>query len=171
MAAGDRAAATAFVRRHQRRVYGLACTIVGAPALAEEVAQEAFRNAWRHAGAYDARRGRVTSWLLTITRNTAIDAARLDPARPADPDLLLDTLSGPGGILDRSRPNGATGERLRRALRDLPREQGIPLVLLVFHGLTATEVAAREGIPVETARSRVRRAFGVLRRRLGVRDD
>jgi len=171
MAAGDPAAATAFVRRHQRRVYGLACTIVGVSALAEEVAQEAFRTAWRHAGAYDARRARVTSWLLTITRNAAVDAARLAPEPPADPDLLRDTLSGPGAAGARHRPETETGDRLRQALRELPREQRRPLVLLVFHGLTTTEVAAREGIPVDTVRSRVRGAFAVLRRRLGVRDD
>ncbi len=55
---GDPEAATAFVRRHQARVFGLARSIVGDPALAEDVAQEAFVRAWRHAAAYDARRGR-----------------------------------------------------------------------------------------------------------------
>ncbi|MEA2715971.1 MAG: hypothetical protein QOI99_288, partial [Actinomycetota bacterium] len=69
---GDADAATAFVRRHQARVFGLARSIVGDPALAEDVAQEAFVRAWRHAGAYDARRGSVVTWLLVITRNLAI---------------------------------------------------------------------------------------------------
>jgi RNA polymerase sigma factor (sigma-70 family) len=73
MAAGDAQAAAAFVRRYQARVYGLALTVVGLPAVAEEVAQEAFVRAWRFAGGYDPRRGAVATWLLTITRNAAVD--------------------------------------------------------------------------------------------------
>src|SRR5215471_1154460 len=77
MAAGDRDAAAAFVGRFQRRVYGIALTITADPRLAEDAAQEAFVRSWRHAAAYDARRGSVASWLLTIARNAAIDLARV----------------------------------------------------------------------------------------------
>jgi RNA polymerase sigma-70 factor (ECF subfamily) len=59
MAMGDAAAAAAFVRRYQPRVYGLALTIVGSTAIAEEVAQEAFLRIWRSADAFDLRRGQV----------------------------------------------------------------------------------------------------------------
>ena len=79
-AAGDTDAATAFVRRYQARVFGLAVTMVGDPTVAEEIAQEAFTRAWRRADSYDARRGRVVTWLLAITRNLAID--HLDPFGP-----------------------------------------------------------------------------------------
>src|SRR5438093_8086474 len=77
LAAGDPQAAATFVRRYQARVFGLALSIVGVPAVAEEVAQEAFVRAWRFAGGYDPRRGEVAGWLLAIARNLAIDAARL----------------------------------------------------------------------------------------------
>src|SRR5689334_23210949 len=65
--AGDEAAAAEFVERFQRRVFGLAVTIVTDRVAAEDVAQEALLRAWRHAGAYDPRRGSVVTWLLTIT--------------------------------------------------------------------------------------------------------
>src|SRR3954463_11423637 len=87
LGAGDRRAAAAFVRRFERRVYGLALTVVGDRVLAEDVAQGALTRAWRHAQAYDPRRGSVATWLLTITRNLAVDAVRLrraDPRAPAD---------------------------------------------------------------------------------------
>src|SRR5689334_25368515 len=93
MAAGDPDAAAAFVRRYQSRVFGLALAIVGVHAVAEEVAQEAFVRAWRFAGAYDPRRGGVTTWLLAIARNAAIDAVRLGRDRPYDPDVLTDMIS------------------------------------------------------------------------------
>src|SRR6478609_9601892 len=92
MAAGDPQAATTFVRRYQARVFGLALTIVGVPATAEEVAQEAFLRAWRYAGGYDPRRGAVASWLLTITRNAAIDVVRVSRERPYEPDTLIGML-------------------------------------------------------------------------------
>src|SRR5258706_15309875 len=84
LAMGDRAAALVFVRRFQRRVYGCALAIVRDAARAEEVAQEAFLRAWRHAAMYDERKASVPTWLLTITRNLAIDAVRVERVRPAD---------------------------------------------------------------------------------------
>jgi RNA polymerase sigma-70 factor (ECF subfamily) len=170
MAAGDPHAAAALVRRYQARVFGLARTIVGSSALAEDVAQEAFLKAWRHAGAFDARRGRVATWLLTITRNAAIDAIRYQREVPTDPEVLLGTLTAQPDAGPTLSDVDST-DYLRRALRRLPAEQSAPLVLMVFYGLTAKEVAEREGIPVGTVKTRVRRAFSVLREGLGVRDD
>ena len=118
MAGGDEYAASAFVRRYQARVYGLALTIVGAPALAEDVAQESFVKAWRHAATYDARRGRVSTWLLTITRNTAIDAVRYRHDAPMDPDLLLGLLTLPDEGRSEDDPDGDLG--LREALGGAP---------------------------------------------------
>src|SRR5215472_6142040 len=86
MAVGDERAGVAFVRRYQRRVFGLALGIVGDPTLAEDVAQEALIRVWKHAPVFDARRGGVATWVLTITRNLAIDALRLRRAVPTDPD-------------------------------------------------------------------------------------
>lgn len=170
MAAGDAQAAATLVRRYQARVYGLARTIVGSPALAEDVAQEAFLKAWRYAGAYDPRRGRVTTWLLTITRNTAIDAVRYQRELPTDPSLLLGVLDGRAdGAPDPSDVDSR--DDLRRALGTLPSEQSLPLVLMVLYGLTARDIAEREGIPIGTVKTRVRRGFSLLRQALGVSDD
>lgn len=171
MAVGDEDAATAFVRRYQARVYGLALTVVGSPALAEEVAQEAFVKAWRHASTYDERRGRVATWLLTITRNTAIDTVRYRREAPVDPDVLTRVLVD--GRDSRPAPAEAwvTAEQVREALRTLPVEQSRPVVLMTFYGFTAKEIAERYGIPIGTVKTRVRRGLGVLRERLGARDD
>src|SRR5690349_1392723 len=88
VAAGDARAAAEFVERFQRRVFGLAVTIVTDRAAAEDVAQEALLRAWRHAGAYDPRRGSVVTWLLTITRNAAIDALRVRRPVATSPEDL-----------------------------------------------------------------------------------
>jgi RNA polymerase sigma factor (sigma-70 family) len=142
LSSGDRYAAAAFVRRFQARVYGLALAILRDPAAAEEVAQEAFVRAWRHAAAYDPRRGSVPAWLLTITRNLAVDATRLRRSEPLAPEafLALGLTSPDGDPGEREFPVDET-ERLRRAVAELPEEQRRAIVLAAFFGHTAREVS------------------------------
>jgi len=163
---GDRRAAGAFVRRFERRVYGLALSVVGDPALAEDVAQEALTRAWRHAQAYDPRRGAVATWLLTITRNLAVDALRMRRADPRAPGDIADIV----GSGDGHRPGPAEtavtrdeGAEVRAALQLLPVEQRRALVLSAFHGRTAREIAELEGIPLGTAKTRIRAGLTRLR--------
>jgi RNA polymerase sigma factor (sigma-70 family) len=171
MAMGDGAAAAAFVRRYQPRVYGLALTIVGSAAVAEEVAQEAFLRVWRSAAAYDARRGQVGTWVLTITRNLAVDALRLRGNReqPIAPQALVETLLS-REVRESRSPHVEDREQLRSALRALPPEQGRLVVLFAVYGLTAQETAEMEGIPLGTAKTRIRRGIAKLRHALGVSD-
>jgi RNA polymerase sigma factor (sigma-70 family) len=172
LASGDREAAASFVRRFQSRVYGLAYTLVGDAAVAEEIAQEALLRAWRHAGAYDRRRGRVETWLLSIARNLAIDHLRLRRGEPIDPDalaakeaLFMRPPEDPGG--------GAREEvaALRDALATIPAEQRRALLMAALWGFTAHEISEMEGAPLGTTKSRIRSAMLKLRGELGVTDE
>jgi RNA polymerase sigma factor (sigma-70 family) len=170
LGSGDRDAAAAFVRRFQRRVFGLTLSILRDRGAAEEAAQEAFVRAWRHASAYDPRRGTVAAWLLTIARNVSIN---LLPARrfdPIDPELLL--------AMEAKRPNqdGAEAhvedaELLREPLARLPGDQRRALVLAVFYGFTAREISELDGVPLGTVKTRIRSAMLKLRSQLVVSDD
>ena len=171
LAAGDTEAAAAFLRRFQRRVYGLALTIVGDPATAEDVAQEAFLRAWRHAASYDARRGRVLTWLLTVTRNVAIDVIRLRRAEPLDPEVLGARLQLEAGREQTEQSQIAERERLRAALATIPAEQRRAVVLAAYFGRTAREIGELEGIPVGTAKTRIRTGMIGLREALEVVDE
>jgi RNA polymerase sigma factor (sigma-70 family) len=162
IAAGDTDAMAAFVRRFQARVYGLALGVVADSGLAEEVAQDAFVRAWRHAAGYDPRRGRVLTWLLTITRNLAVDATRLRRDRPTDPELLRLAL------VEEHEPGYERSDLLWAGLRALPVVQARPILLSVVYGLTAQEVADWEGIPLGTAKTRIRRGLARLRQAIPV---
>lgn len=162
LGAGDDQSARAFVRRFQHRVYGLALAVVGDPGTAQDVAQEAFVRAWRFAAAYDARRGPVITWLLTITRNAAIDVLRVRRPEPIDPEsvLALQVPSAdphPDAVAVRSHE----ADVLRDALATLPVEQRRAVVLAAYAGRTAREVSEIEGIPLGTAKTRIR--SGLLR--------
>jgi RNA polymerase sigma factor (sigma-70 family) len=165
MACGDADAMAAFVRRFQARVYGLARAVVDDPGLAEEVAQDAFMRAWRHAASYDARRGLVPTWLLTITRNLAVDALRLRRDRPLDPQQVKVVL-----MAQAEKPEYEGSEHLRAGLRALPPNQARPIVLAVVHGFTAKEIADQDGIPLGTVKTRIRRGLARLRAVLRVVD-
>ncbi|TDC51922.1 sigma-70 family RNA polymerase sigma factor [Jiangella ureilytica] len=164
MAAGDADAMAAFVRRHQGRVYGLALSVVGVPAIAEEVAQEAFVRAWRHAGNYDARKAQASTWLLTITRNVAIDVLRVRRELAVEPAVVAEMLISPTNDSDRV----ADSERITAALRALPREQAMAVLLSVHFGLTAREISEKEQIPLGTAKTRIRTGLSRLRAMLEV---
>jgi RNA polymerase sigma factor (sigma-70 family) len=159
LAAGQKDAAVAFVRRYQSRVYGLVITIVRDPGTAEDVAQETFVRAWRNAGTYDARRGRVGTWLLTITRNAAIDAMRARRTEPLDPEVIAARLQRA------SEEDSAPEERMRvrGALAELPEPQRRALFLAAFAGRTAAEISEFENAPVGTIKTRIRTAMSKLR--------
>ena len=172
LALNDEAAAVALVRRFQGPVFGLAVSITRDRALAEDVAQEAFLRAWRAAGSYDARRGSVLTWLLTITRNLAIDAIRARRSSPVESSelelLVATTLRG-------AQPDGTGGrvESLAAAERlgQLPADQARAVVLSVIGGRTAAEVAEYEGIPLGTAKTRIRSGLRRMRQALEAEHD
>jgi len=167
MAAGDTEAARALVGRYQGRVFGLALTILRDRPAAEDVAQETFVRAWRHAAVFDPRRAAVAPWLLTITRNAAIDAARLrrpTALDPHDPEVLALIAQGRGPA-DEAVANTEV-QRVRVALEGLPDEQRRAVVLATLLGRTASEIAEHEQIPLGTAKTRVRAGLRRLRDRL-----
>jgi RNA polymerase sigma factor (sigma-70 family) len=172
MGSGDPEAAAAFLRRYQARVFGLALTVVRDRGTAEEVAQETFVRAWRHAAAYDSRRGRVSTWLLSITRNLAVDRIRTKRAQPIDPEVLM-SMDLPSTEPDPERAgiNAHESVRVHRALATLPAEQRQALLLASFYGRTASEIAELEGVPIGTVKTRIRTAMIKLRAQLEVTDE
>jgi RNA polymerase sigma factor (sigma-70 family) len=164
LASGEPDAAAAFVRRFQARVYGLVVTIVQDPSAAEDVAQETFVRAWRHAGTYDPRRGRVPTWLLAIARNAAIDAMRVRSVLPLDPEVVAARLQRDADE-DDSREERS---RVRSALADLPASQRRALFLAAYMGRTAREISELEDAPLGTIKTRIRAAMLKLRDSLEV---
>jgi RNA polymerase sigma factor (sigma-70 family) len=171
LASGDPDGSAAFVRRFQGRVFGLAATIVGDPSMAEEVAQESFLRAWRHAATFDPSRGRVITWLLAITRNVAVDALRMRRQVPVDPDLLIGLRADNGSDPEAQGVLAHESERIRTALAGLPDEQRRAVLLSHFYGRSAREIGDIEGIPLGTAKTRIRTGLQKLREAFEVSND
>jgi RNA polymerase sigma-70 factor (ECF subfamily) len=164
LGAGDADLAIAFVRRFQQVVFGVAVTVIGDRGAAEDVAQQAFERAWRHALVYDSRRGSVRGWLTTIAHNLAIDFIRARSATPVDPaDLTAVLTAVTDETPERTAVASESAAGLRRALAALPGEQARAVAMAGIYGMTAREIAESEGIPLGTAKTRVRYGMQKLR--------
>jgi RNA polymerase sigma-70 factor (ECF subfamily) len=171
LGAGDADLAVAFVRRFQRVVFGVAVAVLGDPATAEDVAQQAFEQAWRHSRMYDSRRGSVRAWLSRIAHNLAIDVVRARSSLPVAPDdlgvLLAGMTDGPEPAAETSPERLAVARDsaagLRLALRELPAPQARAVAMAGIYGMTAQQIADAEGIPLGTAKTRIRDGLRKLR--------
>ena len=163
LGAGDVDFAVTFVHRFQRVVFGIAMTVTGDPGTAEEVAQQTFEWARRHAQVYDSRQGSVRGWIATIARNLAVDVIHACPSAPAAPDDLSGLLTA---MTDTSEelagaPGGAAV--LRRTLVCLPATQARAVAMAGIYGMTARQVADAEGIALDTAKTLIRDGMQTLR--------
>lgn len=163
LGAGDADLAIAFVRRFQRVVYGVALTVTRDPVTAEDVAQQAFEQAWRHAQVYDSRRGSVRAWLTTIAHNLAIDVLRARTSAPVDPADLPALLTAVTDTPERLVVARDSAAGLRRALAQLPGSQARAVAMAGIYGMTARQIAVTEGIPLGTAKTRIRDGMLKLR--------
>jgi RNA polymerase sigma-70 factor, ECF subfamily len=167
-AAGDGTAIAAVYDSHARAVYSLALRIVGDEADAEDVVQDVFTQAWRQAARYDAGRGSVATWLLTMTRTRAIDRLRARRARPdaaADEQIDQSTFQPATHTIDPLEALAAERDatRVREALLALPLLQRTAIELAYYEGLTQREVAERLEEPLGTVKTRIR--LGLLKLR------
>ncbi|MGZ4132828.1 MAG: RNA polymerase sigma factor [Actinomycetota bacterium] len=157
-------AADVLYARFASRIYGLGIVMLGSDAAAQDLVQDTFVKLWRSAERYDASRGKLETWVLLVARSLAIDALR----RRVLEARSLEALGPPAEADPRPQPDdlAATADmaaRARRAMGRLSGEQRAALELAYFGGKTSAEVAELEGIPLGTAKTRIRTALLRLR--------
>ncbi|HEX7630802.1 MAG TPA: sigma-70 family RNA polymerase sigma factor [Lacunisphaera sp.] len=173
MAEGDRRALAQLYDEFSGPVYSLAVRLLGDQAEAQDLVQEIFLQVWLTAGSYEPGRGTVFSWLVTLTRNRAIDRIRKRRRRAellseAAPDLQPAAPAGDGdsatALWFRER-----AAAVQSALAEVPPDQKQAIELAFFGGLTQQEIAARLNEPLGTIKARIRRGLLRLKDRLSAR--
>jgi len=162
----DADAFAVLYERHGGAAYSLAHRIVGNPAHAEDVTQEAFLSLWRTGARFDAARGSVRSWTLGIVRNRAIDALRRASSQAPKLDLDDDAaLEGQpaGELTDSAAIRRETARKVRGALGELPSEQSEVIGLAYFGGFSHSEIAEMLGMPLGTVKGRMRLGLEKIR--------
>ena len=121
MREGDESALATLYDRWSDRVHSLAVHLLRDARDAEDIVEETFWQAWRGAARYDAARGRVGTWLLTICRSRALDRLRAHRRRPEDSSLEdAPPAEDPGADPMTDMVASETGRIVRAALADLP---------------------------------------------------
>lgn len=166
IAAGCKDAFSKLYDDFSAALFGITLGILKNHAEAEETLQDLFVSIWEKASRYDSQHGKATTWLITMTRNRAIDRLRSRQRREklyasAHHETFLDppTQESP----DRPLIAAERAIRVRQALTSLPEEMRIALELAFFHSLTQTEIAATLNEPLGTIKARIRRAMERVR--------
>ena len=161
---GDQQALSTFYQKFANLVYGLALRIVQNNALAEEITQDTFLKVWDQAHRWDPERGSVATWLMTITRYTAIDRVRKEQSRAPWIAIDLDDVLGfMGKDSPFDDPAWHDGRLIRSLIQQLPPDQQQAVELAFFGALSHTEIAEQLQLPLGTVKSRVRRGLQNLR--------
>jgi RNA polymerase sigma-70 factor (ECF subfamily) len=168
----DPSAAEVLYERFAARIYGLGIVMLGNDAAAQDLVQDTFVKLWRSADRFDQARGRLDTWVLLVARSLAIDALRrrvleARTAEAAQPEVDVSAEPGPDEVAE----TWDLAARARRAMTTLSPGQRAALELAYFGGKTSAEVAELEGIPLGTAKTRIRTALLKLREALEERRE
>jgi RNA polymerase sigma-70 factor (ECF subfamily) len=168
VAAGDQAAFATMYDQLAPTVFGVARRVLRDPTQAEEVTQEVFTEIWRQAARFDAGRGSVRTWALTIAHRRSVDRVRSEQAhrdrqaRTAAVDLTADPSPEDSAVDTEDR------ERARAAMAELSDAQREALELAFYDGLTHVQIAERLGVALGTVKTRIRDGLIRLRATMGV---
>ncbi len=149
----------ALYRLYGGELYGFTLNALGDRGAAEEIVQEVFLRAWRHAGRYDPDRAAVRTWLYQIARNAIIDSRRRASVRPGLPQHDAADEADAGATLEQAM----LGWQVAAALERLTPEHRQMIRMAQFRGLTMREIAEHTGLPLGTVKSRTWYALRSLR--------
>ncbi|RPI34725.1 MAG: sigma-70 family RNA polymerase sigma factor [Chloroflexota bacterium] len=153
--------------RYGRLVFSVAFNSTSNQAVAEEITQDVFTRVWEKASTYDVDLAKVSTWLISITRNRAIDELRRLRVRPENHSVGWDDLSREN-VPQSDGPETLTEliwkqKSVREAIALLPPDQQQSLALAYFKGYSHSEIAAALGEPLGTVKTRIRLALQKLR--------
>lgn len=163
----DERALEALHRQYSGPLYSLAVQVTGSDRFAQDIVQEVFVAVWKDAARFDRTKGAVSSWLFSMARHKSIDAIRREALvrkRTADVDMELE--AAPDDV-HHEVWLGIRRDRVRDAMTELSDVQRGAVELAFFAGLTHVEVAERLGVPLGTAKTRIRAGLLRLRDILG----
>lgn len=130
-----------------------------APAVAEELAQEALLKLWLRADLYDPARSGLSTWLFRIARNLYIDRVRREPGWMQAQDAVALAAAEDGPVTPSSAEAYVDQAQLKRRIDALSTVQARLIRMSYFESKSHQEIAAELDMPLGTVKSHLRRAF------------
>lgn len=165
----DEAAFASLYNATVNRAWSVAMRITRQAEAAEEVVEDCYWQVWREAARFDATRGRVLTWVLTICRSRALDYLRRKDV--AEPMADIENLRSAELADDRDPLDilGATdrASAVHQALLLLKPKERQLISLAFFRGLTHQEIAVACAMPIGTVKTTMHKAFRQMRETLG----
>ena len=159
VARGDRDALAEVYRRTSAKLFGICLRIFPDKADAEDALQDAFVNVWNNAGSFDPARASPITWLVTLTRNRAIDRWRAAGKRRTAPiEAAAETPDDAPDALT-CLIAGDERDRMMRCIDTLGTGDATMIRTAFYEGETYAELATRSALPLGTVKSRIRRAL------------
>ena len=162
----DEAAFGELYDRYASLLYGVALRVCSSPLKAEEIVQDAMMKLWRNPRGYDVTRGALSTFLVTLTRNAAIDALRRERQPTSsltdEEGEALPIPSADSGPLERAELE-AVSVQVKSALLGLSDAHRRTVELAYFRGASREEIAVEMNVPVGTVKSRLKYALDKLR--------
>jgi RNA polymerase sigma-70 factor (ECF subfamily) len=162
IAVGDRAAFGRLYDATSPAIFGLLVKMLRSPEAAEEVAQEVYLEVWKKATSFDPDRGTGSTWISLIARSRALDRIRSERSysgavdRAEESVVVADLFGGNHSDPEEAASLSERRRLVRGAMREIPEEQRTVVLLSFFRGLSHSEIADRQGIPLGTVKSRIR---------------
>jgi RNA polymerase sigma-70 factor (ECF subfamily) len=169
VARGDEHAFAALYDLVSSQVFGLVRRVIRNPALAEEVAQEAFIQVWRTATRFDPASGSAVTWICTIAHRRAVDRVRSEEAHTRRGERYVEQVPVEPGSVPEQVLDDLDRVRVRRALDVLTPVQRESVELAYYGGYTHVEVASLLDLPLGTVKTRIR--DGLIRLRGSLEED
>lgn len=161
-ALGDRAAFMELYQKSNGKLFAVCMRILQDKTEAEDALQDAYIKIWRYAERYAATRATPMTWMIAITRNHAID--KLRAKRPPAKALKIAESVADGAMRADDRALAKSeAKRLLDCIKGLGEPEARHVRMAYFGGVTYAALAEREGVPLGTLKSRMRKALGSLR--------
>jgi RNA polymerase sigma-70 factor, ECF subfamily len=160
---GDRSAFEMVYRATSSKLFGVCLRIFPDRTEAEEALQEAYLTIWNKAASFEAGRASPISWLVTVTRNRAIDRLRAKGKAGFTPLDEAAEIADPVPLADATLLADDEDRLLHGCIEGLERRDAHFIRSAFIGGATYADLAAREGEPLGTVKSRIRRALIKLR--------
>lgn len=162
----DKDALEALYDKYERLLYSFSFKMVHDPKAAEEVVQEVMIKLWKGKGVYSPEYGKFSSWLLTVTRHTAIDYLRKQQKVGTEEVHTEVELHDNQPPVEQVIEWKEQGERLREAMRTLKNDQQMIIELFYFKGYSQSKISKKIDIPLGTVKGRIRLALKHLKAEL-----